>query len=197
MQLLQFPPSRRKWRAYFYPPPPPSRHLPIRKSDFSSSASLLHSSKATILLPLLDSSNRVSSLEKPHDINDRVVNARQLFPSSPSVNETEGGGNVVFDGRRNRSFRSATEWWRAIVPLFHPGHDCLLPYESRVERCVFPRKNGGQRVARVCPAIIRITSEPFNRRDNTFRGWLTEKSCDSTFVSIGPFFFFFFLFERR
>lgn len=43
----------------------------------------------------------------------------------------------------------------------------------------------------MCPAIIRITSEPFNRRDNTFRGWLTEKSCDSTFVSIGPFFFFF------
>lgn len=140
------------------PPPPPS---PIRKSDFPSS--LLRSSKATILFRgsrFERRSSQVSiwleSREKLRAENERVVNARQLSFSC------ERDGNVVFDDRRNRWPPECSEWWRAIVPSGMPVY-C----HTNMWNVAYPRERMADNEWRVCPAIIRITLEPFNRRDNT------------------------------
>lgn len=203
MQLLQFPPSRRKWRAYFYPPPPPSRHLPIRKSDFSSSASLLHSSKATILLlpswfversqsifPRKATRHQRSSEER------RCKRAPTFFSPPPSWTRQR---------EAETSFSTVVEIVRSVPPP--SGGEQLSPCSIQAmtvychTRAAWNVAYSRERMAgnewRVCvPQLYELRLSHSTGGTIPFvDGWQRNPAIRLLFRSVR--FFFFFLFERR
>lgn len=129
-------------------------------------------------LPLL-----TSSFVQSHDTFSRLSIRKTFVPSvylarikgKATRREREGCKRaptfLFLRARRKRRIRRsskslAARVFRVVASNCSIGHACLLPYEVWWN-VAYPRERMADNEWRVCPAIIRITLEPFNRRDNT------------------------------